>query len=75
MGCICSAFTPANPGCPQHGDGGAPINALGERSPGRTDFSRWSRENLERFARNAADENLLLRRALTDAGIAMPGGL
>lgn len=36
-------------------------NALGEPSPNRTDFARWARHNLEAFARQAADENLLLR--------------
>jgi hypothetical protein len=39
-------------------------NALGQPSPNRTDFSRWSRDGLEQFARHAADENLLLRRQL-----------
>ena len=29
--------------------------------PNRTDFKAWSRENLERFARQAADENKQLR--------------
>lgn len=38
-----------------------PVNALGEPSPNRTDFKAWSREALERFARDAADENLVLR--------------
>lgn len=75
MGCICSSFTGANPGCPVHGDGGMPVNALGEPSPGRTDFGSWSRAGLERFARQAADENLVLRRALAAAGIALPAGL
>ena len=37
------------------------LNALGEPSPNRTDFKLWSRENLEAFARQAADENLVLR--------------
>ena len=37
------------------------INALGQPSPGRTDFTKWGRETLERFARQAADENLVLR--------------
>jgi len=36
------------------------LNALGEPSPNRTDFKKWDRENLERFARQAADENLVL---------------
>jgi hypothetical protein len=40
------------------------LNALGNPSPNRTDFSRWSRSNLEQFARHAADENLLLREQL-----------
>lgn len=43
------------------------VNALGESAPGRTDFSTWERGNLERFARHAADENLLLRTQLRDA--------
>ncbi len=38
-----------------------PVNALGQPSPGRTDFKDWSRESLERFARLVADENLVLR--------------
>lgn len=38
-----------------------PVNALGQSSPNRTDFTRWERGHLERFARQAADENLLLR--------------
>lgn len=38
-----------------------PVNALGQPSPGRTDFKGWSREALEDFARLAADENLVLR--------------
>lgn len=37
------------------------VNALGQPSPGRTDFKDWSRETLEAFARQAADENLVLR--------------
>lgn len=51
-------------------DDGGPANALGQPSPGRTDFAAWSRSFLEVFARHAADENLLLRtnlRALQDA--------
>lgn len=71
MGCICSAFA-ANQGCPQHGDGGEPVNALGAPSPGRTDFTRWRRETLEHFARTAADQNLLLRQALIEAGVPLP---
>jgi len=38
-----------------------PTNALGEHSPRRTDFSAWDRKTLEQFARDAADENLVLR--------------
>lgn len=38
-----------------------PRNALGDPAPGRTDFTRWQRVNLEAFARQAADENLVLR--------------
>ena len=38
-----------------------PRNALGVISPGRTNFKSWSRDSLEQFARDAADENLLLR--------------
>ena len=38
-----------------------PVNALGYPSPNRTDFKGWSRETLEQFARDAADENLVLR--------------
>lgn len=41
-----------------------PTNALGEPSPNRTDFTNWQRSNLERFARQAADENLLLQEAV-----------
>jgi hypothetical protein len=41
-----------------------PTNALGQPSPNRTDFSAWSREALEAFARQAADENLVLRTDL-----------
>jgi hypothetical protein len=37
------------------------VNALGQPAPNRTDFTLWSRENLEAFARQAADENLVLR--------------
>lgn len=37
------------------------INALGEPAPNRTDFTEWSREGLEKFARQVADENLVLR--------------
>jgi len=44
-----------------------PVNALGEPSPSRTDFTRWSRTNLEQFARQAADENLILRTQLREA--------
>jgi hypothetical protein len=40
------------------------LNALGEPSPNRTDFSTWQRGSLERFARQTADENLLLRAAV-----------
>lgn len=43
------------------------VNALGEPSPGRTDFSKWQRETLEHFARTAADENLVLRTQLAQA--------
>jgi hypothetical protein len=49
---------------------GTPANALGEPAPGRTDFTLWARPNLEVFARQTADENLVLRanlRALQDA--------
>lgn len=44
-----------------------PTNALGEPSPGRTDFTRWERPNLEAFARQVADENLVLRTELEAA--------
>jgi hypothetical protein len=37
------------------------VNALGQPSPNRTDFKSWSRESLEAFARQAADENLVLQ--------------
>lgn len=37
------------------------VNALGQPSPNRTDFTSWSRKGLEEFARQAADENLVLR--------------
>ena len=50
-------------GCVVCGEG-VPVNALGEPSPGRTDFRTWSRANLEAFARKAADENLVLRNDL-----------
>jgi hypothetical protein len=43
------------------------VNALGQPSPGRTDFRTWERATLERFAREAADENLILRTQLKDA--------
>jgi hypothetical protein len=46
---------------------GCPVNALGEPAPGRTDFSTWERGNLESFARQAADENLILRTQLREA--------
>lgn len=39
-------------------------NALGQPAPNRTDFTTWKRENLEAFARQAADENLVLRHDL-----------
>lgn len=42
-------------------------NALGQPAPGRTDFKDWSRDGLERFARQAADENLVLRTDLKTA--------
>jgi len=41
-----------------------PTNALGQPAPGRTDFSQWTRQGLEQFARQAADENLVLRENL-----------
>jgi hypothetical protein len=44
-----------------------PTNALGQPSPGRTDFKTWDRGALEQFARQAADENLVLRAQLRDA--------
>jgi len=44
-----------------------PTNALGQPSPNRTDFKDWKRETLEKFAREAADENLVLRTQLKDA--------
>ena len=50
-------------GCVVCGEG-VPVNALGEPSPGRTDFSKWTRGGLEMFAREAADENLVLRNDL-----------
>jgi hypothetical protein len=43
---------------------GVPRNALGVPSPNRTDFSQWQRSTLEQFARQAADENLVLRDKL-----------
>lgn len=43
-----------------------PLNALGQPSPGRTDFAGWSRAGLEQFAREAADENLVLKAQLKD---------
>lgn len=42
-------------------------NAIGQSSPSRTDFRGWSREGLEHFARQAADENLVLRADLKAA--------
>ena len=48
-------------------DQAVPVNALGEPAPGRTDFKTWDRANLEQFARQAADENLVLRAQLADA--------
>lgn len=36
-------------------------NALGQPAPNRTDFRQWQRDTLEQFARQAADENLVLR--------------
>lgn len=48
-------------------DQAIPVNALGEPAPGRTDFKTWDRGNLERFARQAADENLMLRDQLREA--------
>lgn len=44
-----------------------PVNALGQPSPNRTDFKAWRRETLEQFARQAADENLVLRDDLKNA--------
>lgn len=43
------------------------VNALGEPAPNRTDFAAWDRATLERFARDAADENLILKRLLEQA--------
>jgi len=40
------------------------VNALGQPSPNRTDFTGWERDALERFARQVADENLLLENDL-----------
>lgn len=37
------------------------VNALGQPAPNRTDFKSWTREGLEKFARDVADENLVLR--------------
>jgi hypothetical protein len=48
----------------------AKVNALGQPAPNRTDFSGWSRKGLEEFAREVADENLVLRadnKALLEA--------
>jgi hypothetical protein len=39
-------------------------------APGRTDFKTWDRVVLEQFAREAADENLVLR---TDLKAALAG--
>jgi hypothetical protein len=36
-------------------------NALGNPAPNRTDFTAWERKTLEAFARQAADDNLVLR--------------
>ena len=44
-----------------------PLDALGRPSPNRTDFTGWSRAGLEKFARNAADEILVLKQQLNDA--------
>ncbi len=38
-----------------------------DKPPIPTDFSTWARPNLERFAREAADENLQLRDDLKTA--------
>ena len=38
----------------------AKLNALGQPSPNRTDFKDWPRDAIERLARQAADENLIL---------------
>ena len=43
------------------------VNALGEPAPNRTDFAAWDRTTLERFARDAADENLILKHLLEQA--------
>ena len=40
------------------------LNALDQPSPGRTDFTSWDRGHLERFAREVADENLVLSNDL-----------
>jgi hypothetical protein len=53
--------------CPDCDAGAPATNALGQPSPGRTDFTLWDRGNLERFARQAADENLVLRTQLRNA--------
>lgn len=44
-----------------------PTNAIGQPAPNRTDFTRWVRPTLEAFARQAADENLVLRTKLAEA--------
>lgn len=51
--------------CTECGEG--PVNVLGQPSPNRTDFSAWSRPTLEQFARQVADENLVLRDDLKNA--------
>lgn len=43
------------------------VNALGQPAPGRTDFTTWRRDTLEQFARQVADENLVLRDDLKNA--------
>ena len=44
-----------------------PVNARGQPSPSRTDFKTWDRSTLEKFAREAADENKQLRDDLRTA--------
>ena len=51
------------------------LNALDQPAPGRTDFTNWERSTLERFARQVADDNLVLRTDLKVALAAWRGAV